>query len=124
MLLAGGLVIATVALHVRDPHAPGSWAFCPWFLLTGTYCPGCGGLRAVSDLTHADLAAALSSNALFVTSLPLLAAVWLRSVVRRWQGPPRPLPPRLVVAATVVGCAAALTFAVARNLPVAGYLAP
>ena len=28
----------------------------------GFYCPGCGGLRAVNDLTHGDVGAALSSN--------------------------------------------------------------
>src|SRR3712207_7091212 len=33
-----------------------------------------------------DVAAALSSNALFVTSLPLLAGIWLRSVLLRWRG--------------------------------------
>ncbi|MPZ97381.1 MAG: DUF2752 domain-containing protein, partial [Propionibacteriales bacterium] len=47
-LLSGAAVLAAVAvLHVRDPHASGSYGFCPWLALTGTYCPACGGLRAV-----------------------------------------------------------------------------
>ena len=47
---------ATIALRLRDPHDSGSWGYCPWKLLTGLDCPGCGALRAVNDLTHGDLA--------------------------------------------------------------------
>ena len=63
---------AAVALHFRDPHSSGSWGICPLFAATGIYCPGCGGLRAVNDLTNADVVAAASSNLLFVASIPLL----------------------------------------------------
>jgi hypothetical protein len=124
LLLAGGLLVASVALHVRDPHQSGSWGYCPWFVLTGTACPGCGGLRAVNDLTRGDVAAALSSNALFVVSLPFLAALWTRSVAHRWRGGPRPLPPGVVGWAGGVALALVLLFWLVRNLPFAGYLAP
>ena len=56
LLLAGGVLAASVLLHLRDPHRSGSWGYCPWLMLTGTYCPGCGGLRAVNDLAHGDVA--------------------------------------------------------------------
>ena len=83
----GGLLAASVLLHLRDPHQSGSWGYCPWLMLTGTYCPGCGGLRAVNDLTHGDVAGAASSNLLFVASLPAPVAVWwLRSMLDRWRG--------------------------------------
>src|ERR1700754_4312071 len=85
-LLAGGLLAVSVLLHLRDPHRSGSWGYCPWLMLTGTYCPGCGGLRAVNDLTNGDVAGAASSNFLFIASLPLIAALWGRSVVDRWRG--------------------------------------
>ncbi len=81
VLLAGGLLAASIALHLRDPHRSGSWGTCPWLLLTGTYCPGCGGLRAVNDLTDGQVGAAASSNLLFVGSLPFVAFWWTRSVV-------------------------------------------
>ncbi len=123
LVLAGGVLLASVALHLRDPHEQGSWGFCPWLVLTGTYCPGCGGLRAVNDLTRGDLAAAASSNLLLVSSLPLLASLWARSTVRRWQGVRRPLPPSLVAAGATAAVLVVALFWVVRNLPGSG-LAP
>ena len=73
-----GLTALTVALYLRDPHASGSWGYCPISLL-GFYCPGCGSLRAVNDLTHGDLAGAVSSNALLIVAMPF--AVFLLAPV-------------------------------------------
>ena len=88
--LAAGAVAAlgTVALHVRDPHASGSWGYCPTALL-GFSCPFCGSLRAVNDLTHLDLAAAASSNLLIVVAAPVVVAFWTRRVAACWRGEPR-----------------------------------
>jgi len=124
LLLAGGVLAASVLLHLRDPHRSGSWGYCPWLMLTGTYCPGCGGLRAVNDLTHADLAAAASSNLLLVAALPALAAWWLRTLADRWRGVGRHVPAgrQLRVAGGVL--ALAVVFAVARNTPAGAWLAP
>jgi len=124
VLLAGGLVVASVALHVRDPHREGSWGLCPWLLLTGTYCPGCGGLRAVNDLTRGDVGAAASSNLLLVGALPLLAWWWLRRAADAWRGVRRVVDEHAALRLTVVVLGAALVFWVVRNLPFAGWLAP
>lgn len=118
LLLAGVVLAGSVALHLRDPHQQGSWGFCPWLLLTGTYCPGCGGLRAVNDLTHGDVVAAASSNLLLVAGLPAFAALWLRSLVHRWRGITRPWPPRRVNLAATLAIGAVVVFTVVRNLPV------
>lgn len=124
VLLAGGLLLASVALHVRDPHRDGSWGFCPWLVLTGTYCPGCGGLRAVNDLTRGDVVAAASSNLLFVGSLPLLAFWWTRRVSDGWRGVRRRLTERRAFQLTALFLAAAGAFWVVRNLPFAAWLTP
>lgn len=124
MLVAGGIVVASLLLHVRDPHQSGSWGLCPWLLLTGTYCPGCGGLRAVNDLTRGDLAGAASSNLLLVASLPLLAGWWARSVLERWRGPARPVDGRLAVAGCMLLGVLAVGFAVLRTTPAGVWLAP
>jgi hypothetical protein len=124
LLLAGGLLVVSVLLHVRDPHRGGSWGYCPWLLLTGTYCPGCGGLRAVNDLTRGDVRAAASCNLLLVGSLPVVAACWLRVVSDRWRGVTRHVPVvrQLTLAGVVV--VVALAFAVLRNTPTGAWLAP
>ncbi len=124
LLLAGGVLGASVLLHLRDPHASGSWGFCPWLLLTGTACPGCGGLRAVNDLTNGDVAAAASSNLLLVASIPVAALWWLRSVRDRWVGAVRQGHPRRQGVLAVGFLAVALGFAVLRNTPAGAWLAP
>ena len=123
-LLAGGVLAASLLLHLRDPHQGGSYAYCPWLLLTGTYCPGCGGLRAVNDLTDGDLAAAASSNLLFVASLPVLVLWWASTVRDRWQGRVRQVAARRHGMLAVGFLVVALAFAVVRNLPFGAWLAP
>ncbi len=123
VLLAAGLLGASVLLHLRDPHQGGSWGYCPWLMLTGTYCPGCGGLRAVNDLTNGDVAGAASSNLLFIASLPLMAALWGRSVVDRWRGVTRQVDGQSVVMAVVAFAVLAFVFAILRNT-VLPWLAP
>lgn len=123
VLTLGGLGLATWALHLRDPHQHGSWGLCPSSML-GISCPGCGGLRAVNDLTHLDLAAAASSNLLFVASVPLVLValvVWVRD---RWLGVDRSLFGLVPVRAWQLAGLVAVVFTVARNLPFGSYLAP
>jgi hypothetical protein len=124
LLLAGGVLGASVLLHLRDPHRSGSWGYCPWLLLTGTYCPGCGGLRAVNDLTRGDLAGAASSNLLFVGSIPLLVLLWGRWLTDRWRGVRGRVGSRRALAWGGLFLALALVFAVVRNLPFGAWLAP
>lgn len=117
VLLAGAVLGASVVLHLRDPHESGSYGFCPWLVLTGTYCPGCGGLRAVNELTRGDLAAAASSNLLLVGSVPLALVLWVAWFRDRWRGVARRVDQRrAVLAATVLGVVV-LAFWVVRNLP-------
>ena len=124
LLLAGGVLGASVLLHLRDPHQGGAWGYCPWLLLTGTYCPGCGGLRAVNDLTHGDVAAAASSNLLLVTAIPFLVLAWGRTTLDRWHGRVRQVAARRHVVLAVSLLVVALVFAVVRNTPAGAWLAP
>jgi hypothetical protein len=117
LVLAGVVLVASVVLHVRDPHQQGSWGLCPWLLLTGTYCPGCGGLRAVNDLTNGQVLGAASSNLLLVGTVPVVAVTWARSLRQRWQGVRRHWPPARVNLAWTVAVVAVLAFWMVRNLP-------
>jgi len=73
---AAGLASVTL-LHVRDPHAYGSYGLCPFRALTGLWCPGCGGLREVNDLTHLEFGAAVSSNVVVVALVLVVGVAFL-----------------------------------------------
>ena len=123
-LAAGALAaLATVALHVRDPHASGSWGYCPMALL-GLSCPLCGSLRAVNDLTHLDLSAAASSNLLLVLALPVIVALWGRRLAACWRGGAALAPVAVPRAVWLALAAVVLVFTLARNLPPGAWLAP
>jgi Protein of unknown function (DUF2752) len=122
-ITVGGLGAATLALHFRDPHASGSWGLCPSALL-GISCPGCGGLRAVNDLTNLQLVDAASSNLLFVLALPLIVFGLGRWVVDQWRGTTRTPPTWALWPATTGVVALLVVFTVLRNLPQFAWLAP
>jgi len=119
----GGLAIATLAVHLRDPHEKGSWGFCPSAAL-GFYCPGCGGLRAVNDLTNGDLGAAASSNLVLVVLLPFVVVALVVWTLDRWQGRTRQPPWRVLRPGVLMLVAALATFTVLRNLAAGAWLAP
>ncbi|NNG39692.1 DUF2752 domain-containing protein [Flexivirga sp. ID2601S] len=86
LLGAVGGVAALVLLRIHDPHGSGSYGYCPFLTVTGAPCPLCGGLRAMNDLTHGNLSAALLSNAAAVFILVAGAVLIARWFVRRWKG--------------------------------------
>ncbi|HEY0890185.1 MAG TPA: DUF2752 domain-containing protein [Nocardioides sp.] len=123
-LTFGALAAAALALRLHDPHQRGSWGFCPSALL-GVACPGCGGLRAVNDLTHGDVGAAASSNLLLVAGAPFAVALLVLWTVARWRDRPMPRPPERTRRVSVwLLAGAALGFTVLRNTPAGAWLAP
>src|ERR1700761_8723506 len=80
-LLAGS---ATGFLYLVNPHSHQVFLPCPFRLITGLYCPFCGGLRMVHDLVHGHLVAALHDDALALPLLLIAAAAWLNVAVGRW----------------------------------------
>ena len=66
------LVIAGILYYVFNPSSD-SWFFkCPFHLLTGLQCPGCGSQRAIHCLLHGDLMGALHFNAFIIVIIPFL----------------------------------------------------
>lgn len=60
------------------------------YTTTGIYCPGCGAQRALYHLLHGDIVAALRCNLLLVASLPVLAVIAGRCLIRLWKHQPLP----------------------------------
>lgn len=119
----GACGIAVV--YVFDPRVPGNYPVCPFLSLTGCYCPGCGTLRALYQLLHADVVGAIGYNPLAVLSLPFIIYSFTTSALRSVRVPapgPAFIHPqwiRMLLAGIVV-------FWVLRNVPVAPFtvLAP
>lgn len=51
---------------------------CPFYLITGKYCPGCGISRMFMALAKLDFAAAARYNLLVLCLLPIALWIWIR----------------------------------------------
>ena len=116
--------VAVAALVVHDPHVTGSWGVCPFLAVTGFYCPACGGLRAVNDLAHGRLAAAVDSNVLVVGMVAYGIVVWCAWTVAKIRKARFGYAPWLSSAVMGVLVVLAVAFGVLRNLAVGSWLAP
>jgi hypothetical protein len=96
---------ALAMLYRLNPATTDIYPRCPFFVLTGWYCPGCGSLRAMHQLVHGDVAAAASYNVLLVASIPVIAGLL---AVPRW----RQSPAVARAALWLIVC-----FGVGRNIP-------
>ena len=109
------LAAAAALLYGVNPAGSPLYPKCPFYLLTGLHCPGCGSLRAAHQLLHGHWAAALRMNPFAVALMPLviLGSAWRWTERRRLGRQVRPLSARwiwLLLAAMVV-------FTVLRNVP-------
>ena len=115
----GGLFAFSLYLHQVSPVDDGPYPSCPFRLVTGWDCPGCGSLRALSRLTHLDVRGALRFNAITVLAVPWLAYRFVHWV--RGTRPPGRLRPQHVDLAFAVLFGA---FGVARLLGAPGLAIP
>ena len=123
LAVAGAALLGALVVRVVDPNVAGHYPVCLSLTLTGTYCPFCGGLRAVHDLMLGNVAGAFGMNPLVVLGLPFLLLAWWRWMRRAARG-------ARVIARTPTWPAWATfgviaAFWVARNIPaLQGWLAP
>ena len=78
---------------------------CLFHKLTGFYCPGCGGTRALSSLLHGDLKSSLHNNLLLI---PAGLTIVLLTVKKNY------IPNRYAMIAVI---AVIVVFTVLRNIP-------
>lgn len=115
--ILGGMA-GTVAL--RDPHIPGSLGICPSLLIFGVYCPGCGSLRALYDLTHGGVLEAMGHNMLMLSALIFLigwSIVKLRGSPIQLNGPRQVQSVRSPLIWSIPLLVVIIGFALLRNLP-------
>ena len=68
LLLTGAVSV----YYMYDPAKSSYFLPCPFYKLTGFFCPGCGSQRAIHYLLTGNIAAAIHSNILLVILLPFL----------------------------------------------------
>lgn len=73
LALIAVIAFGAAVLYRWNPATAGFYPICPFFALTGWYCPGCGSLRASHQLLHGNLGAAFDLNPLLVMALPFVA---------------------------------------------------
>ena len=66
------IAIIVIVYFLFNPAAVSLFPPCPFYFLTGFYCPGCGSQRAIHQLLHGNIFGAVGYNALLVLSLPVL----------------------------------------------------
>lgn len=79
-------IVLTAAIFLYSAFDPADsvfWPKCPFYLLTGLECPGCGSQRAIHSLLNGDPVSAMHYNFLLVAAMPyLLLFVFLKIVMK------------------------------------------
>lgn len=82
-ILVALLVVALgFIFFIFNPSTTALFPKCPFLMLTGFRCPGCGSQRAVHSLLHLDFTQAFSYNALLVLSLPVIILLLYAEIMR------------------------------------------
>ena len=77
VLIAGGVVYFSY-----NPTESVFFPKCPFLLLTGLKCPGCGSQRAIHALLHIDILSAFRHNALLLFSIPYIILLLIAKIVQ------------------------------------------
>lgn len=76
------LLCLGIVFFFFNPEETALFPKCPFYVLTGWQCPGCGSQRALHALLHLDIGRAFHYNALLVASLPLVAILLISEWTR------------------------------------------
>ena len=108
--LLGGLAYFKIWLPLTNLGIP-----CPFYKVTGHFCPGCGMTRAISSLLQGDIKQAWQFNMLlFIVPVAFSVYFILRKLNFKKHA-------EVVLIITVI---VAIAFGILRNLPAFHFLAP
>ena len=95
LMITAGVWLSLAALggflFFFNPASPANQFFpkCPFRLLTGMQCPGCGSTRALYQLLHLHPVAAFKFNPLFMLTLPFIVYGFLGYTKSALTGKPQ-----------------------------------
>ena len=115
LLVVPAAIAACLLLFYFNPTQYAFYPRCTLYTLTGIYCPGCGCLRAIHQLSHGQVLSALHDNLLLVAGLILLGVDGAQFLYRRMNSGSAQL---WVMRPMVIKCGIAviILFAVLRNI--------
>lgn len=109
-------VSAAVYLFIFEPGKSGFFLNCPFLMLTGFTCPGCGSTRGVHSLLHGDVIGAFQFNPMMFLLIPILLFVLVRHTVAVFRS--RPVRGNQVKAAYIwLFFVVVMSFWIVRNTP-------
>ena len=122
------LCLGTAFIYfVFDPAINKYFPSCPFYKLTGLFCPGCGAQRSIHSLLTGNVIAAVHSNILLVFWLPFLVVYYVIQTIN-FIRPYTNIKINIVNQVWFIYLCALLVvcYWIARNVPVleAGFLAP
>lgn len=105
-LILASPLLGALALAVYSPTDDGP-TICPFALITGSACPGCGMTRAFGYLARGDLVMALRYHPLVMLVAAQALAGWMWFAVRSRRADAAPISTR-ITSAILVGTAVSL----------------
>jgi quinol-cytochrome oxidoreductase complex cytochrome b subunit len=123
-LSAFTIIGSGVVLFCFNPSQYSFYPLCLFHSYTGLLCPGCGSLRALHQLLHGHVIAAIRLNVLLISALPVAILFFVRFAHRKLNN--QPAAPGIRPAWLWWGLTVIIIFGVLRNLPFAqsAWLAP
>lgn len=111
-VIAGAVILVVYSIY--DP-AVAPMPECPFFRITGLYCPGCGSQRALHAMLNGHVTAMLGFNVLLPAAMIFFVAEGVTGLLRRSGRQMQTLSSRryMPVAVLIV----VVTFWVLRNIP-------
>ena len=77
------LVILLVIIYSKfNPENTSFYPKCPFRMLTGYECPGCGSQRAIHYLLNLKISSAIHANALLVFSIPYVLLLFFAELFK------------------------------------------
>ena len=115
-IIPGMLLIAGAVLYFFDPARLAFFPRCPFYTITGYYCPGCGSQRAIHSFLHFRWSDVIRYNALLYPALIFIFYHLLRPLM--WKHFRLTLPNILYMKYTPwVVMMVILIFWIVRNIP-------
>ena len=92
--IISGLIAGCVIYFTYNPVESFWFPKCPFLLLTGLKCPGCGSQRAIHAMLHFDFYAAFRHNAMLLFFLPyIILLLWAK--ITRFISPNSSFPAKI-----------------------------